>query len=61
MPSVTLLVGSTYPASVMVAEAHTEYTTPMYSRTTISRPNTGKAMNAGKDRQKRVKNSRYTR
>ena len=60
MPSVTLAGGSTSPARVMVAEPHTEYTTPMYSRTTISRPNTGKARKAGNDRQKRVRKSRYT-
>ena len=58
MPSVTLLRGRTSPASVMVAEAHTEYTTPMYRRIRISRANTGKTMKAGKERQNSVKNSR---
>ena len=58
MPSVILATGSTSPASVMVAEAHTEYTAPMYSRTRIRAPKVGNTRNAGKDRQNRVKNSR---
>ena len=61
MPSVTLVRGSTSPASVMVAKPHTEYTAPIYRRMTISVPNTGKRIKAGKDRQNSAKNSRYTR
>lgn len=58
IPSVTLATGSTSPAMVMVAEAHTEYTAPMYKRTRIRSPNTGKIKNAGKDRQNRARNNR---
>ena len=39
IPSVTFAAGRTSPAIVIVAEAQTEYTAPMYSRTTMSSPN----------------------
>lgn len=60
IPSVILATGNTSPASVMVAEPQTEYTAPIYSRMTIRMPNTGNRMNAGKERQNRARNNRYT-
>ena len=58
MPSVIFMGGSTSLARVMVAEPHTEYTAPMYRRTTTSRPKMGKARKAGKARQNMAKKIR---